>query len=161
MVAGGVGGKGGGLGGGGSVIKKDEDTLTAFLDKNENKNKVYIKNKNVDLKKYKTIITKYKVLKRSRKFTLLEVSLLTGRTHQIRAHFASIGNPLLGDGKYGKNVINKELKYKYQALCAYKIHFDFKDSDGFLNYLNGKVFEIKRENIWFVEDFNNRILGDY
>ena len=143
------------------TIKKDEDTLTSFLDKNKDKNKVYIKNKNADLKKYKTIITKYKVLKRSRKFTLLEVSLLTGRTHQIRAHFASIGHPLLGDGKYGKNIINKELKYKYQALCAYKIHFDFKDSDGFLNYLNGKTFEINSENIWFIEDFNTRILKSY
>ena len=143
------------------VIKKEEDTLTAFLDKNKEKNKVYIKNKAADLKKFKTIITKYTVLKRSRKFTLLEVSLLTGRTHQIRAHFASLGYPLLGDGKYGKNTINKELKYKHQALCAYKIQFDFKDSGGFLNYLNGKVFEIKRENIWFIEDFNSRISEKY
>ncbi len=143
------------------VIKKDEETLTAFLDKNENKNKVYIKSKSADLKKFKTIITKYKVLKRSGNFTLLEVSLLTGRTHQIRAHLASIGHPLLGDGKYGKNAINKEQKYKYQALCAYKLCFDFKYSGGFLSYLNGKKFEIKREDIWFVEDFNGRILKKY
>ena len=67
---------------------------------------------------------------------------MTGRTHQIRAHFASIGHPLAGDGKYGTNEFNKRIKMKTQALCSYKLKFDFKDENE-LSYLDGKVFEVK------------------
>ena len=71
----------------------------------------------------KDIVTKYKTLAVSGRLALLEVELVTGRTHQIRAHLASIGCPILGDGKYGNNAANRELKLKYQALCAYSLHF--------------------------------------
>ena len=77
-------------------------------------------------------------------FTLANVRILTGRTHQIRVHLASIGYPVVGDSKYGDFKINKEIKetYKFenQFLTAYKL--TFKEIDGHLKYLSGKTFEI-------------------
>lgn len=88
----------------------------------------------------KTAITKYSVEENFDKYTLVKVELLTGRTHQIRVHFASIGHPLLGDSKYGDFVENKEFKkvYKYenQFLHAHKIKFE--QLDGILSYLSNK-----------------------
>jgi 23S rRNA pseudouridine955/2504/2580 synthase len=95
------------------------------------------------------MITKYRVLKENKELglALLEVDLITGRTHQIRAHLAHTGYPLLGDGKYGSNIINRELGVKTQALCAYSLEFDFTTDAGALEYLNGREFTI--DNIWF------------
>ena len=88
----------------------------------------------------KTAITKYSVEENFDKYTLVKVELLTGRTHQIRVHFASIGHPLLGDSKYGDFVENKEFKkvYKYenQFLHAHKIKFE--QLDGILSNLSNK-----------------------
>ena len=88
----------------------------------------------------KTAITKYSVEENFEKYTLVKVELLTGRTHQIRVHFASIGHPLLGDSKYGDFVENKEFKkvYKYenQFLHAHKIKFE--QLDGILSNLSNK-----------------------
>ena len=75
------------------------------------------------------------------------MELLTGRTHQIRAHMAYIGHPIVGDGKYGTNKQNKNTSLKWQALCSYKLEFDFETDGGVLEYLNGKSFEIN--DIWF------------
>ena len=85
--------------------------------------------------------------------SLLEVELVTGRTHQIRAHLAHIGHPLLGDGKYGQNRDEKKRGYKYQALYAYRLSFDVVGGDNELSYLEGKSFEIPRQDIWFLKDF--------
>lgn len=123
-------------------LKKKSDTLNGYLVKNTDQNRVYIHNEPV--KDGKTICTKYKVISEGQLTSLVEVELLTGRTHQIRAHFASIGHPLAGDGKYGTNEFNKKVKMKTQALCSYKLTFDFKD-DNELGYLNGKTFKVKNE----------------
>lgn len=101
----------------------------------------------------KEIITSYKTLKHNPELnlSLLEVTLGTGRTHQIRAHMASIGHPLLGEGKYAENKNDRKLGYKHQALYSYKV--SFKNADGELEYLNSKVFEAKKNNIKFLELF--------
>lgn len=127
------------------VLSKKEDELVGWLFKDEKEKRVYVYNESK--KGTKTIITKYRVLKEKNGFSLLEVDLVTGRTHQIRAHFASINHPLLGDGKYGNNKINKENNINYQALCAYKLIFDFKTDAGSLSYLDKKQFEVK--DVWF------------
>lgn len=101
----------------------------------------------------KEIITSYKTEKYSKEkdLSLLEVHLETGRTHQIRAHLASIGHPLLGEGKYGQNRADRALGYKYQALYSYRL--EISCTDGPLSYLNGKVFEADRKNIPFLSLF--------
>ncbi len=87
------------------------------------------------------IITKYKTLERFEESTLVKVELVTGKTHQIRAHFAHIGNFIIGDGKYGKQSVNKKFKAKTQRLTAYKLVLHF--NGGRLKYLDGKTTEIK------------------
>ena len=79
--------------------------------------------------------------------SLLECELLTGRTHQIRVHLASIGHPILGDGKYGDFEMNRLFKVKYrlnnQFLVAYSLAFG--KVEGLLAYLSGKTFKISLE----------------
>lgn len=130
-------------------MDKKTDTLEGYLVKDEKKNKVFISKINKNGGKY--ISTKYTVQGYSDGLSLLEVDLLTGRTHQIRAHLASIGHPLLGDGKYGTNKLNKESGYKKQCLCSYKLIFDFTTDAEDLNYLNGKQFRI--DDVWFKREF--------
>ena len=131
------------------IFKKKEALLTDYLEKNEKQNRVYISS--TPAPESKTIKTKYRVLAERDQFTLAEVELLTGRTHQIRAHFAYIGHPLLGDGKYGKNEINRKMGYKYQALYSYKLRFSFTTDGGILSDLNGKTFTVPE--VWFCSYF--------
>lgn len=135
------------------IPKERHKTLNAFLFKDQKKSMVYVND--TSKKGYQNIITEYFVLSsnKSMNTSILEIILHTGRTHQIRAHLAHIGYPIIGDGKYGINEVNKKFKCKTQNLCSYKLKFNFKTDSGSLNYLNGK--EIKLKNLDKIFDFQN------
>ena len=134
------------------VPKHKSQTLEGYLQKNTDKNKVYLSNKKTD--NNLTVKTRYNTLASKNGLSLIEVELITGRTHQIRAHMASIGHPLLGDGKYGKLQNDKKMGFDKQALYSYKLTFDFTTDGGILQYLNGKTFTVK--SVWFAE----QLFGD-
>ena len=111
----------------GYLIKDEKASLVKISDK-PFKGAVYIK-------------TGYEVIEKRKKTTLLEVTLYTGKTHQIRAHLAHIGHPIVGDGKYGTERVNRELKRSKQELKACSLTLKFSEND-YLYYLNGKRFNI-------------------
>lgn len=127
------------------VVKKDQE-LEGYLTKDRETNKVKIQDGETG--DSKEINTKIKVLRTSDKYSLLEIELITGRTHQIRAHLASIGHPIIGDTKYGDKSTNLYLKQnynlKYQFLHCYRIVFSEIQKP--LNYLNKKEFIAKENN---------------
>lgn len=106
----------------------------AFLFKDAKKSHVYISENHKQ--GYLPIETHVNLIKSFDELSLLEVKLVTGRTHQIRAHLAHLKMPILGDGKYGINKINRRYRAKTQLLCCTKITFHFVQ--GSLKYLDGK-----------------------
>jgi 23S rRNA pseudouridine955/2504/2580 synthase len=122
-------------------IKPAQAELKAWLVKDDRKSRVFVNQEKTA--GAAQIITRYKLLAydEDKDISRLEIELVTGRTHQIRAHLASIGHPVIGDGKYGKNSINRPLGVKKQALWAYKLEFMLNEA-GRLSYLKGKSFEV-------------------
>lgn len=100
--------------------------IKGWLVKNEKTNQVTISDKKTPEAKY--IETAYEPIQTGDNITLLEVHLITGRSHQIRAHLASIGHPIIGDTKYGDPSINRDYQRKYkissQLLHAYRMEFE-------------------------------------
>lgn len=128
-----------------------EGTLAGFLLKDEAKKEVKVYAHPVP--GGKTAATRYRTLSVRDGLSLVECQLLTGRTHQIRAQFAAAGCPLLGDGKYGRQRDNKRYGRSGQALWSYKLTFSFTTPAGVLEHLNGRTFEVPREQIDFVEEY--------
>lgn len=134
-------------------MPKPSDILTHYHIKSDTDNTVRVYDRQQS--GTKTMITGYTVLDGGIDTSLLEVQLHTGRTHQIRAHLAHIGHPLVGDGKYGDGRINRQYNQKYQLLYAYKLKFCFKDSEPhLLSYLSERTFTA--ENVWFRTDYAKR-----
>ena len=121
--------------------KPTAGTLKNWIFKDAEKNQVYVRKSSCP--GAKEAITEYKTLKTAGELSLVECRLLTGRTHQIRAQMSAAGTPLLGDGKYGTERINREYHEKAQALYSYKLTFNFTSDAGALSYLNGHSFAVK------------------
>lgn len=126
------------------ILPKKQARLEAYLFKDSKKSLVYISD--IPKKGYQKIITSYKVINEDKKnnTSILDIKLETGRTHQIRAHLAHIGFPIIGDGKYGINAVNKKFHKKYQMLTSYKLKFNFSSDSGFLEYLDKKEISINK-----------------
>lgn len=130
------------------VPKEKENNLIAYHKKDEKKSIVYISdNPQVD---YCKIGTNYKLVQEIGDCSILEVELVTGKTHQIRAHLSHIGLPILGDEKYGDSQANKKYNKKFQCLCAYKLIFNF-DQESYLSRLNGLIVELDKNDIGFLK----------
>lgn len=122
------------------IPQKKNERLISYLFKDSSKSFVYISD--VPKKGYQKIITSYSLIESfDNNTSLLDIEIETGRTHQIRAHLAHIGLPIIGDGKYGINEINKRFKVKAQKLVSYKLIFRFEHDSKILEYLNRKSFE--------------------
>ena len=132
------------------VPKKRSAELRGYLRKDSKNNTVEVRDN--EFPGSKLIITRYKVLEDYSDSALVEVDLITGRTHQIRAHMAHIGHALIGDGKYGVNRDERAKGYKYQALYAYKLYFKNTDGESVLSYLEDRTFSLNTDDIWFLKE---------
>ena len=122
----------------------------AWLQHSEKSNKVRIHAREAE--GYKQIITEVTPIRQNGPFTLCRIGLITGRTHQIRAHLAYLGHPVLGDIKYGNRKMNERIGLKTQALCAQRLTFDRIPQDNILHELSGRV--IKLEDPAIVRQFD-------
>lgn len=137
------------------MMKKEYLTITvgappqgrfvAWLQHSEKNNKVRIHAR--ESEGYKQIITEVTVIRQAGPFALCRIGLITGRTHQIRAHLAYLGHPVLGDIKYGNHKMNERAGLKTQALCAQRLTFGRIPEENTLQYLSGRVIKLNDPEI--------------
>ena len=131
-------------------MKYQDGTLRHFLMKKPEQKKVTVLRKNEPGSK--EAITYYQAIDEQGGLTLCECLLGTGRTHQIRAQFAAIGHPLLGDNQYGSSKQNEKYgRVNGQALCAYRLIFEFEGDAGCLEGLNGLTVQVR--DVPFVREY--------
>ena len=131
-------------------MKYPEGTLRHWLTKKPEQKKVTVLRRNEPGSK--EAVTYYQVIDERDDLTLCECLLGTGRTHQIRAQFAAIGHPLLGDNQYGQAKQNEKYgRVNGQALCAYRLIFDFEGDAGCLAGLDGLTVQVK--DVPFVHEY--------
>lgn len=106
----------------GNFDVKSQTYVAYLLKDSENSTVKIFRNKVKDAVEIKTLVDTIKCGKES---SVVKVELITGKTHQIRAHLAFLGHPIIGDGKYGRNEINKKFKQKRQKLACFCLKFDF------------------------------------
>ena len=123
--------------------------LEGYIFKDAVKNQVFVSKHSRP--ETKTAAMEYRTIATERQLSLLECRLITGRTHQIRAQLADFGHPLLGDGKYGSERLNKPYGESHQVLCSYKLVFAFEAGAGILSYLDKSSFRI--QNVQFVKKY--------
>lgn len=118
--------------------------LIAYLFKDRKKSLVYISD--TPKKGYQKIVTEYKIISENKEHNTSKLDIIphTGKTHQLRAHLAHIHHPIIGDGKYGINEVNKQFGQKYQMLKSTSITFKFTSDSNFLDYLNGLKIDINK-----------------
>ena len=121
-------------------VEPPKGRIECFLRKDEKSNTVRVYHRPVP--GGRSAITLYETLRTRGELSLLEIELLTGRTHQIRASMADLGHPLLGDGKYGIGSVNRRYGETHQALYSYRLRFDFPTDAGILEYLRGREFQV-------------------
>ena len=136
-------------------MKPPQGRLEDFLVKDEEKKQVSVHRRPVA--GGRTAVTLYRTLAKNRGLSLVECRLVTGRTHQIRAQFAAAGHPLLGDGKYGREKVNRQYGRSGQALWSYKLAFRFTTDAGCLNGLNGRTWTVDRVD--FAEEYFPNLFG--
>jgi len=123
--------------------------LTGYIEKDEDKSRVYVHDR--PRAGAKSAQTLYRVLQSRGGLSLVECELITGRTHQIRAQMARAGYPLLGDGKYGRNELDRKYTEKSQALYSYKLIFTPPGYADSLTSLDGREFTV--DDIGFVKKY--------
>jgi len=104
----------------------------------KDKESAFVKVQSTPCKGAQEIATGFKTLKSNPSSSIVECKLLTGKTHQLRAHLKHLGHPIIGDGKYGKNEDNKKFKQKHQKLYCYYLKFEKLDEP--IKYLENKTF---------------------
>lgn len=130
-------------------LRPPEGTLKGYLRRDEAKKQVYVRDRPAP--GARTAVTRYRTLSVRQNLSLVECDLVTGRTHQIRAQLAAAGHPLLGDGKYGSEKINRQYRRSRQALWSWSLEFRFTTPAGPLEGLNGRRWQVDRVD--FVERY--------
>lgn len=130
-------------------FQQPQGTVKNFLFKDERENRVVAYA--TPRPGAKTAVTHYRVLEYKKGVSLVECTLETGRTHQIRVHLQGLGHPLVGDTKYGTNQQNRPFPFGGQCLYSYKLKFLPGGTWGELDYFIGKIFSV--QDIYFLDFF--------